>query len=108
MKCCRILTRKNSIRYAGRNFFTSACVAVVWRIPLPDSSPSFEVSAIFLSVKLVTFVFMVIAQSMTSRKCNILFSMIAPYKYSYLLTCFHKSVTVKCPQDHSLVDALAS
>jgi len=27
-------------------FFTSACVAVMWRIPPPNSSPSFEMSAI--------------------------------------------------------------
>ena len=29
--------------------FTSACVAVMWHIPLPNSSPTFDLSAIFLS-----------------------------------------------------------
>jgi len=38
--------------YASRNFFTSACVAVMRRIPPPNSSPSFEVSAIFCPVKI--------------------------------------------------------
>ena len=33
-------------------FFTSACVAVMWRIPPPNSSPSFEMSAIFQPVKI--------------------------------------------------------
>jgi len=27
--------------------FISACVAVMWRIPPPNSNPSFEVSALF-------------------------------------------------------------
>jgi len=33
--------------FASKNLFTSACVAVMWHIPPPSSSPSFEVSAIF-------------------------------------------------------------
>jgi len=33
-------------------YFTSACVAVMWRIPPPNSSPTFEVSAIFCPVKI--------------------------------------------------------
>jgi len=32
-----------------KELFTSACVAVMWRIPPPNSSPSFEMSAIFLA-----------------------------------------------------------
>jgi len=34
------------LKQAGTSF-TSACVAVMWRIPLPNSSPTFDVSAIF-------------------------------------------------------------
>jgi len=33
----------------------SCSVAVIWRFPLPNKSPSFEVSAFFLFVKLMTF-----------------------------------------------------
>ena len=32
--------------------FTSACVAVNWRIPPPNGSPTFDVSAIFQPVKI--------------------------------------------------------
>jgi len=48
----KILPKINALKnitYASRNFFTSACVAVMWHIPPPNSSPSFAVSAIFLS-----------------------------------------------------------
>jgi len=54
-----ILAKINALKqyyvYASRNFFTSACVAVMWRIPPPNSNPSFEMSAIFSPWKLMTF-----------------------------------------------------
>jgi len=56
--------------YASRNFFTSACVAVMWRIPPPNSRPSFEVSAIFPLHEIGDISSMVIGLSSQSRNCR--------------------------------------
>ena len=52
MQADEILPKINALKQyyvRKQELFTSACVAVMWRIPPPNSSPSFEMSAIFLA-----------------------------------------------------------
>ena len=62
-----------NITYTSRNFFTSAYVAVMWHIPPPNSSLSFEVSAIFCPLKIE---YISSAELMRSVQSRIIYSIV--------------------------------
>jgi len=69
----KINALKQYLRTQAGTSFTSACVAVMWRIPPPNSSPTSTCPPFFGPWKLMTFSF---AQVMRSVQSSIIYSIV--------------------------------
>ena len=75
---------KQYLRTQAGTAFTSACVAVMWRIPPPNSSPTSTCPPYFSPCKLMTFSSAQVMRSLQSRNLYILLSMAVTKAFTYL------------------------
>jgi len=77
----KINALKQYLRTQAGTSFTSVCVAVMWRIPPPNSSSTFDVSAIFYPVKIDDIFPKQNPEQFSVQRFNILLSMVIPVQW---------------------------